>query len=109
MELLPVSEYPGTNMNASLWVRERFLFRQDLFLPVLSEKPFDGLDKMLLLAWVRQHSGSANQSFVLHYWDLRMPNIMLDDKNNVVALSYLFSSTLMAKVSLIGTAWRLFQ
>lgn len=90
MELLPIPEYPRTNMNASTWVRERFLLQQGMFLPVLSEKPFDGLDKMLLLAWVRQHSGSSNQSFVLHYWDLRMPNIILDDENNIVALSLLF-------------------
>ena len=95
-------------MNASAWVRDRFLYEQDLFLANSSEKPFNGLDKMLLLSWVRQHSGSGDQSFVLHYWDLRMPNIMIDDENNVVGLSSLFFM-LTAKVFLIGTVWRLFR
>ena len=89
LELLPVLEWPGIYINASVWVRDRFIYEQDLFSANPSEKPFDGLDKMLLLPWVRQHSGSDDQPFVLHYWDLRMPNIVLDDENNVVGLSSL--------------------
>jgi hypothetical protein len=73
-----------------------------------SEKPFDGLDKMLLFSWVRQHSGSSDQSFVLHYWDLRMPNIMIDDENNIIGFSSL-DSMLIAKVYLIGIMWRPFH
>jgi hypothetical protein len=85
LELVPFSGYSATGLNASVWVKERFKAAQlDSSQP--SEKPFDGLDKMLLLSWVRtQFSESDDQPFVLHYWDLRPPNILIDKDNNLVA------------------------
>jgi len=85
MELVPVFGYSVTGLNTSAWVKDHFKAAQlDSSEP--SEKPFDGLDKMLLLSWVRkQFSGLDDQPFVLHYWDLRMPNILTDEDNNMVA------------------------
>ena len=90
LELLPTLEWPEIDMNASAWVRDFVHYKQQFFSPDPSEKPFDGLDKILLSSWVQRHSGPGDQPFVLHYWDLRMPNIMLDDENNIVGLSFLF-------------------
>ena len=75
----------ATGLNTTAWVKQRFKAAQlDSSQP--SEKPFDGLDKMLLLSWVqKQFSGSDDQPFVLHYWDLRMPNILMDGDNNMIA------------------------
>ena len=67
------------------WVKEQFTFQYLTKFDVL-EKPFDGLDTMLLLSWVRKRfSGSGSQSFILHYWDLRLGNIMIDENDNLVA------------------------
>ena len=73
-------------MNASTWGREQFMAWHLLYQGNLpSVKPFDGLDKMLILLWVRRKlSGSDDERFVLHYWDLRMPNIIIDDDNNLI-------------------------
>lgn len=85
MELVPAYGHSATGLNATAWVMECFKAAQlDSSQP--SEKPFDGLDKMLLLSWVRkQFSDSDDQPFVLHYWDLRMSNILIDQDDNVVA------------------------
>lgn len=85
MELVPVFGYSITGLNTTAWVKMRFKAAQ-LDSPQPSEKPFDGLDKMLLLSWVRkQFSGLDDQPFVLHYWDLRMSNILIDRENNMIA------------------------
>ena len=48
-------------------------------------RPFDGLDEMLLLSWVlKKLEGTEEQPFVLHYWDLRPPNIILDGNDDSV-------------------------
>lgn len=80
MELVPFHGYfLPTKMNATAWVNEWFMLQQ-LILSPSCEKPFDGLDKMLLYSWVReQFSGSEDQSFVLNYWDLRLQNKFLAD------------------------------
>jgi hypothetical protein len=74
-------------MNATAWVKQWFKYSQlDTAKP--SERPFDGLDKMLLWSWVRKQFSESNadqQPFVLHYWDLRMPNIIVDKDKNVIA------------------------
>ena len=78
MFLFSVIPYQLT-LNATAWVNDNFCWHYLSSLPTISEKPFDGLDKMLLLSWVRkQFSGSKNQSFVLKYCDLRLPNIIID-------------------------------
>ena len=88
MELLSlpgVSVRPETN--ATAWVKDVFVFTR-LYSPKPLEKPFDGLDLMLLLSWVRkQFSDLADQRFVLQYWDLRMPNIIVDEDYNLVGCS----------------------
>jgi len=55
-------------MNASTWVREQFVAWHLLYQGNLpSVKPFDGLDKLLLLSWMRMKlSGSDDERFVLH-------------------------------------------
>lgn len=85
MELLSI---PGVfvrpETNATAWVKDVFVFTR-LYSPKLVEKPFDGLDEMLLLSWVRkQVSDWADQPFVLQYWDLRMANIIVDEDYNMV-------------------------
>jgi hypothetical protein len=72
-------------MNATVWAKEQFwalhlIHHGD----GPSVKPFDGLDKLLLLSWVRKKL-SKSDHFVLHYWDLRMSNIMIDKDNNIIA------------------------
>ena len=72
-------------MNAITWARRQFvtwhLLKQGTDHSV---KPFDGLDKMLLLTWVvRKFSETKDQPFVLHYWDLRLPNILINGVDNI--------------------------
>ena len=86
VEIVPIQSYSGIPSNRSVddWVKEQFSF-QYLSDSTPLEKPFDGFDTMLLLSWVRQKfSASVNQSFVLHYWDLRLSNIMVDEDDNLV-------------------------
>ena len=86
VEIVPIHGYSvPTNLSANEWVKKQFIFEY-LNNSTQLEKPFDGLDTMLLLLWVRQRfAGSENQPFVLHYWDLRMPNIIIDNNENLVA------------------------
>lgn len=59
-------------MNATFWAKEQFVIVSSLDLPKPSVKPYDGLDNILLLSWIRQKlSASDTQPFVWHYWDLR--------------------------------------
>jgi hypothetical protein len=86
MEHVP-SPSSVSNLNVTAWVNEHFFWQHLLSVPTTSQKPFDGLDKMLLLSWVhKQFSESKNQSFVLHYWDLRFPNIIVDKDVNLVGI-----------------------
>ena len=73
-------------MNATTWVMQQFVTWHLLNVGSrASEKSFSGLDKMLLLSWVkRRFSDADKQPFVLHYWDLRPPNIIIDEENNLV-------------------------
>jgi hypothetical protein len=88
MEHLPDrSSLMTTNLNATAWINENFYWKYLLKWPPISEKPFDGLDKMLLLSWVRkQFAGSINQSFVLDYFDLRSSNIIIDNNDNMIGI-----------------------
>jgi hypothetical protein len=74
-------------MNATTWARRQFVAHNLLnreFYPL--HTPFDGLDMMILLSWLlRKLSDSDNQPFVLHYYDLRPPNIILDKDGNFLA------------------------
>jgi hypothetical protein len=72
-------------MNATTWVKRQFTANYLLDpMPYSPENLFDGLDVILLLSWLhRKFSESDNQPFVLHYYDLRSPNIILDQDNNL--------------------------
>lgn len=72
-------------MNSTTWVKRQFIAWHLIYKGTgLSMKPFDGLDKMILLSWICQKF-TDDQPFVLHYWDLRMPNILIDDDDNLIA------------------------
>ena len=71
-------------INATTWVKRQFA-AWHLHPDIKSVKPYDGLDTMLLFSWVlTKFSQLDNQPFVLHYADLRMPNIIIDKGNNMV-------------------------
>jgi hypothetical protein len=60
-----------------------------MFTSYPSTPPFDGLDKMLLLAWVKDCLAATNYwKFALNYWDLRAPNVLFDKNLNIAG--YLF-------------------
>jgi hypothetical protein len=68
------------------WASVNFALNQKLLSAEPSTPPFDGMDKILLLTWVRKKLMEVNkQPFVLHYWDLRPPNILLDHDQNIIA------------------------
>jgi len=91
-----------TNLRTTAWVKEHFTFRY-LSSSRHSEKPFDGLDTLLLLSWVcERFARLEDQPFVIHYWDLRMPNIMVDDDENLVAQVPITFKLIAIEVSLIG-------
>jgi hypothetical protein len=71
--------------NATDWAKHQF-WTWYLFSRKPLVKPYDGLDVMLLMGWVtRMFSGLEELPFVLHYWDLRMPNIIVDEHDNLLA------------------------
>lgn len=78
--------------NVTDWVKHQF-WAWYLFMPRNSVKPYDGLDLMLLLAWVsKRFSGLHDLPFVLRYWDLRMPNIVVDEDYNLRAYDSSFGT-----------------
>jgi hypothetical protein len=88
MEHVPYFGYSKyTNLNTTAWINQHFFWKHLLSDPANSEKPFDGLDKLILLSWVHnQFSDSEDQPFVLSYWDLRLPNIIIDNEDNLLAI-----------------------
>jgi aminoglycoside phosphotransferase (APT) family kinase protein len=72
-------------IDATTWVKRQFV-AWHLHPGIKSVKPYEGLDTMLLFSWVlTKFSKLDNQPFVLHYGDLRMPNIIIDQGNNMIA------------------------
>jgi hypothetical protein len=105
MEHVPSLSSVPSNLNVTAWVNDHFFWQHLLSFPTTSEKPFDGLDKMLLLSWVRkQFSASKNQSFVLHYWDLRFPNIIVDNDNLIGIIDWDDVTAIPLKLSAISIA-----
>jgi hypothetical protein len=86
VEIVPMNGYSvRTNLSTNEWVKKQFRFRY-LYNSTQVRKPFDGLDVMLLCSWVYQKfAGSENQRFVLHYWDLQLNNIMIDENENLIS------------------------
>ena len=64
--------------NTRTWVIERF-FRSFIFTPASFN-----MDLLLFITWSSRSLTSARNPFVLHYWDLNPPNIMVDKDNNLV-------------------------
>ena len=75
-----------TKLNTTAWVNQHFFWHQLESLEP-NEKPFDGFDKMLLLSWIHKHlPQSTDEPFVLNYWDLRLPNIIVDKEDNLAGI-----------------------
>jgi hypothetical protein len=71
-------------MNTTTWVKRQFTTWHLLVQGVSpSDKPFDGLDKLILLSWILRKFLDPNEPFVLHYWDFRMQNIMINENNDI--------------------------
>ena len=72
-------------MSPAFWAKEQFVVVSGLASSKRVKKPFDGLDNILLLSWIqRKLACSDYQLFVWHYWDLRPPNIILDEYDNLI-------------------------
>jgi hypothetical protein len=84
LEIVPFLGYSvKSNLSATQLIKQQFAYLNE---STQLQKPFDGLDTMLLFSWVQQRFiGSDDQPMVLHYWDLRMPNILIDDHENLIA------------------------
>jgi hypothetical protein len=66
------------------WATRRFFWSFSLLTSEQSTPPYDGLDKMLLLAWVTACFAETNNwKFALDYWDLRESNVLFDDNLNI--------------------------
>ena len=90
MSKLMETPSPGKQLripSAKSWVAEQFLARWKLLRPAPSRAPFTGFEILLLLASVlKQFTGEQeHQPFVLHYWDLRIDNILIDKDHNIAA------------------------
>jgi hypothetical protein len=73
--------------NATEWAKHQF-WTWYLIWPRWRPSPklYDGVDLMLLMGWVSKWFSELNNlPFVLLYWDLRMPNIMVDEDDNLMA------------------------
>jgi hypothetical protein len=63
------------------WVRAQFIRKHQLLRRKPSRNSSNGLDLMLLLAWVlKKFPENPSEPFVIHYWDLRPWNILVDPK-----------------------------
>lgn len=74
--------------NSSEWAKHQFWTWYLIRRPEWSEPAnlYDGLDYMLLMGWVYERfSVSHELPFALLYWDLRMPNIIIDGDDNLMA------------------------
>jgi len=72
-------------VNATTWARCEF-FNCYLLHNFPIPEPYDGLDAMLLLAWIVKAFSmldSHNEPMVLHYWDLSIENVMVNGENRI--------------------------
>jgi hypothetical protein len=83
------------------WATRRFYGTYNLLSSEPSTPPYDGLDKMLLLAWVTACFAETNNwQFSLDYWDLREANLLFDENLNIAG--YLLFPLLLKIVLSIG-------
>jgi hypothetical protein len=96
--------------NVTEWAKHQFWI-QYLFVLRSPVEPYDGLDYLLLMGWASKwFSGLEELPFVLYYWDLRMPNIVVDENDNLMAYNpLLMMEADCAKGSLIGMVYLQFQ
>jgi hypothetical protein len=67
------------------WAKEKFVENRKLLTSEPSPPELSGMDKLLLLAWVTEQLRDTDQEpFVLHHWDLRPPNVFIDEHQNIV-------------------------
>jgi hypothetical protein len=78
---------PEKMLNASNWLRYSFIWMRNM---LMSDPPFDpgkdnGFDKMALLSWILRKVSSRDQlSYALHYWDVRVDNMFIDENQKLV-------------------------
>ena len=88
--ITPGIRFPDDNTESThgrSWVKARYIENQNLLSSNPSPQGFDGLDTMLLMAWIvnKFPPTTDQQPFVLYYWDLRMSNILIDEDQSVAA------------------------
>jgi hypothetical protein len=97
VEVVPKLGYSvNSNLSTIPWIKQQFSATYlDQFTGLQKvQNPFDGLDAVLLLSWALQRfSAYEDQPFVLHYWDLRTSNIIIDEDENLVGWKAYFSGS----------------
>jgi hypothetical protein len=96
-------------MNATVWAKRQFTAWHLLYTGCVVEEQLDGVDKMLLLAWMlKKLSNSDSQPFVLHFWDLRPSNIMIDNDSDTNVIGYVTYGHSLITESSIGMMFHWF-
>jgi len=69
------------------WAKARFISARRLLSSDLPPKGLVGLDLFMIMSWVEKQFASFSKSkdYVLHYWDLRPGNILVDRNDRIVA------------------------
>jgi hypothetical protein len=87
-----VDDKRGQIPTALEWATVRFYEYQKPLSSSPSTPSFDGLDKLLLLAWVRECFVETNYwNFSLNYWDLCKANVLFDDDLNIAGYPFITS------------------
>lgn len=75
-------------MNATTWAKRQFTAWHLLYTNCIVEQ-LNGMDKMFLLIWILEKlSNTDSQPFVFHFWDLRPPNIIIDNEVDTNIIGY---------------------
>ena len=69
------------------WAKARFISARRLLSSDLPPKGLVGLDLFMIMSWVEKQfaSFSKSKNYVLHYWDLRPGNLLVDRNDRIVA------------------------
>src|SRR2546421_11488410 len=74
---------------SNTWAKAKFIATKRLLTttPLPQGPRFAGLGYFLILGWVSRLMTSSNQSndYVLHYWDTRTQNIMVNNRGQIIA------------------------
>ena len=75
----------GRILSTTAWAKNKFVENRKLLITQPSTPELNGMDRLLLLTWVtEQLRNTDHEPFVLHHWDLRPPNVFIDDNENIV-------------------------